>query len=106
MKILQASANSSLLQNDGDDDDDDNDDGEHTSSSFQFIAPSLIHAGDSGSDGEYDGGVGVVMNCVAKMMLVEIPATRPIHHSRNFSPIEMSKGDKRSPRLDSAPQLG
>ena len=52
VKILQASANSSLLQNDGDDDDDDNDDGEHPPSRFQFIAPSLIHAGDSGSDGE------------------------------------------------------
>ena len=58
MKILQASANSSLLQNDGDDDDDDNDDGEHPPSRFQFVAPSLIHAGDSGSDGEYDGCVG------------------------------------------------
>ena len=58
MKILQASANSSLLQNDGDDDDDDNGDGEHPPSRLQFIAPSLIHAGDSGSDGEYDGGVG------------------------------------------------
>ena len=58
VKILQASANSSLLQNDGDDDSDDNDDGEHPSSRFQFIAPSIIHAGDSGSDGEYDGGVG------------------------------------------------
>ena len=40
------------------------------------------------------------------MMLVEISAICPIHHSRNFSPIEMSKGDKRRPRLDSAPQLG
>ena len=39
-------------------DGDDNDDGEHPPSRFQFIAPSLIHAGDSGSDGEYDGGVG------------------------------------------------
>ena len=48
MKILQASANSSLLQNDGDD----NDDGEHPP------LPLSIHAGDSGSDGEYDGGVG------------------------------------------------
>ena len=56
MKILQASANSSLLQNDGDDDD--NDDGEHPPSRFQFIAPSLIHAGDSCSDGEYDVDVG------------------------------------------------
>ena len=54
VKILQASANSSLLQNDGDD----NDDGEHPPSRFQFIAPSLIHAGDSGSDGEYDVDVG------------------------------------------------
>ena len=43
---------------------------------------------------------------MSKMMLVEISATRPIHHSRNFSPIEMSKGDKRSLCLDSAPQLG
>ena len=58
MKILQASANSSLLQNDGDDDD--NGDGEYPLSRFQFIAPSLIHAGDSGSDGEYD--VVLVMN--------------------------------------------
>ena len=48
MKILQASANSSLLQNDGDD----NDDGEHPPSRFPFVALSLIHAGESGSDGE------------------------------------------------------
>ena len=58
MKILQASANSSLLQNDGDDDDDDHDDGAHPPSRLQFVAPSLIHAGDSDSDGKYDGGVG------------------------------------------------